>query len=74
MNNKKLIEQAQKERKESLQRASLITMGAGLFFMIFSVVEMRSSFENYDNGAYHVLFFFGIVLTLFGVFTGEKNS
>lgn len=72
--NKQLIEKARKDRERSLAMSTLIISGAGLFLMGLSLVEMADSFENYENGAYHVLFFFGLVLTLFGVFTGEKNS
>jgi hypothetical protein len=73
MSNKELIEKARKDRERSLLRGTVIICGSGLFFMGLSLVQMNASFENYENGAYHLLFAFGAIVTLIGIFSGEKS-
>ena len=74
MSNKELIEKARKDRERSLLVSTIIISGSGLFFMGLSLERMSASFENYENGAFHLLFAFGALLTFMGIFSGEKNQ
>ena len=74
MITKKMIEQANKERQRSLMIGSAILISIGFFFMIFSLLEMSESPENFDNSAYDVLFGFGLIVGLYGVFTLPEKS
>ena len=64
-----MIEQANKERQRSLLIGSAILIGIGFFFMIFSIIEMSESPENFDNDAYSILFTIGICITMYGFVT-----
>lgn len=70
--NKQLIEKARKDRERSLAIGTIVICGSGIFFMALSLIEMAASFENYENGAYHLLFAFGGIVTLMGVFSGRE--
>ena len=68
-----MIEKARKERERSLVIGGIVISCAGLFLMVYSLIEMFRLEANYDGLAFHVLFMFGGIVSCFGIFTLPEN-
>ena len=74
MITKEMIEKARKERERSLVISGIVISCAGLFLMVYSLIEMFRVEANYDGLAFHVLFMFGAIVTAFGIFAFPETA
>jgi hypothetical protein len=73
MINKKLIEQARKDRDRSLMHGSIFIMLSGLALMVIALFGIMD-LDNPDVIPSHILFMFGAIVACFGIFTGPGEK
>lgn len=73
MITKEMIAQAQKERKANLKFGTIFITTAGLILSATALYKFMTADVNTDTIPFHILFSFGGLITLFGLFSAEKT-
>ena len=69
-----LVQMAIEDREKTL-RFGVIMLGlSGLFLMTFAIIKLMLAEPNQDTTPFDIVFVFGILVTLFGIFAEDKIS